>query len=248
MGSYCPKIVMKVVITAGGKGERLRPLTDNIPKPMVSVQGKPVIEHIIEHLKGQGFDDFILTLCYKGQVIKDYFRDGSKFGIKVNYTWEDEENPLGTAGGVGLARDMLDSTFLVTCGDALRSLDASGIINLHKKKNAFATMALHRPGNEKITSIVKFDSNWKLSGFVERPTPEQLAEADDMYMNSSFFVLEPGIFKYIPVGQKVDFSYNVWPEALNNGERVFVYPTDDYVLDVGTPEKLEEAQKWSKVK
>lgn len=237
---------MKVVIIAGGKGGRLGSLTENIPKPMVLVQGKPVIERIIDHLREQGFDDFILTLCYKGQAIKDYFGDGSRFGIKINYTWEDKNNPLGTAGGVGLARDILTDTFVVTCGDALRSVEAQKVIDLHKKKNAFATIALHKPRNERVTSMVKFDNEWRLTEFVERPTPKQLAEAGDVYMNSSFFVLEPSIFEYIPENQKTDFSYDVWPSTLNNKERVFIYPTNDYVLDIGTPEKLEEAQKWPK--
>lgn len=235
---------MKVVITAGGKGERLRPLTDNIPKPMVPVQGNPVLEHIIMYLKKQGFDDFILTLCYKGEVIKNYFGNGSKIGVKIDYTLENESNPLGTAGGVGLARDQLKETFLVVCGDALRTLDSTKLLKAHQKKGAFATMTLHKPRTEKITSLVEFDKDWRLLGFIERPTPEQLAETVEVSMNSSFYVFEPEIFKYIPVNQKIDFGYDVWPKVLANKERVFIYPTDDYVLDVGTPEGLEEAQKW----
>lgn len=235
---------MKVVITAGGKGERLRPLTDNIPKPMVKVQGKPVMEHIIEYLKRQGFDDFILTICYKWRAIVDYFGDGSKFGVKIDYTQEDEGNPLGTAGGIGLARDRLKESFVVTCGDALRSLDTAKVLKAHQERGSFATMTLHRPKNEKVTSLVKFDEDWKLLGFIERPTPEQLVEAGVVYMNSSFYIFEPEIFKYIPKDQKVDFGYDVWPKVLASGEKVYVYPTNDYVLDIGTPEKLEEAQKW----
>lgn len=235
---------MKVVVTAGGKGERLRPLTNNIPKPMILVQGKPVLEHIIGYLKEQGFENFILTLCYKGKVIKDYFGDGSKFGVKLDYTWENEDEPLGTAGGVGLARNRLNEPFIVICGDALRSLDFSKVLKAHQEKNAFATMTLHKPKDENITSLVRFDKNWKLLGFIERPTPEQLAGEDKIYMNSSFYVFTPEIFKYIPEGERVDFGYDVWPKVLANNEDVFVFPTEDYVLDIGTPEKFAEAQRW----
>ena len=194
---------MKIIIMAGGKGERLKPITNNIPKPMVRINSKPVLLHIVEYFKKQNLSDFIFTLGYKADSVKSYFGSGSKFGVKIEYTLEDENNPLGTAGGVGLTRDLINDTFIVTCGDALRKLQIKPALDFHKKSGGIATMLLHKPISEVVTSMVRFNKQNKLIGFIERPTLKQL-NFKEVYMNSSIYILEPKVFDFIPINKKSD--------------------------------------------
>jgi len=121
---------MKAVVMAGGEGTRLRPLTSNQPKPMVPIVGKPCMEHIVELLRGHGFDDVIVTVAFLPQAIRSYFGDGESLGVNIEYSVE--ESPAGTAGSVGLAADKLDETFLVISGDALCDFDLTRLVEFHK--------------------------------------------------------------------------------------------------------------------
>src|SRR3990172_2732098 len=118
----------KVLIVAGGKGERLRPITNTIAKPMVKVGNKPVLEHNLDLFKKYGFKNFIFALCYLPETISDYFGDGKKFGVEIEYTYENPETPLGTAGAITLAKEKIDSTFIVTYGDILRVVDVAEML------------------------------------------------------------------------------------------------------------------------
>ena len=150
---------MKAIIVAGGKGERLRPLTNEIPKPMVEVNGKPILLHIINLFKKNGVKDFIIALCYLPEVIVSYFGDGSKFGVNITYTFEDSENPLGTAGAISLAEDIIDDTFIVTYADILRDLDIKKMINFHKENNALATLNIYSRKSKNAKSMIILDEN-----------------------------------------------------------------------------------------
>ncbi len=131
---------MKAVIMAGGEGTRLRPLTSNAPKPMLPVANRPMMEHIVGLLRKHGFDDIVVTVAFLAQAIQTYFGDGSEFGVKMTYATEN--TPLGTAGSVGNARELLDERFLVISGDVLTDIDLSAIVAFHDEREAMATIGL----------------------------------------------------------------------------------------------------------
>src|SRR5271163_578998 len=148
---------MKAVIMAGGSGTRLRPLTSNLPKPMVPVANKPMAEHIVRLLKRHGFNDIIFTLHYLPNLVRDYFGDGSDFGVKIGYSVE-EAVALGTAGCVKVIQDRLDSTFVVISGDSLTDIDLTKAVEFHKAKKAQATIVLKRVENPLDYGVVICDS------------------------------------------------------------------------------------------
>ena len=234
---------MKAVIMAGGRGERLRPITDFIPKPMIDINGKPVLEHVVNLCKKNGITEFIFTLCYLPEKITSYFGDGSKFGVDINYVYEKPDRPLGTAGGIILAKRYLDdNTFIVTSGDVLRKLNIKDIVKYHLEKKAFTTLNVYKRFGPNPKSMILFNQEKRITEFVERPKPEQLKE-DFVWANGSFYIFEPGIFDYIPTKKPVDFGKDVFPELLKNKQPMFAYPTSEYFIDIGNLEKLEKAKK-----
>lgn len=232
---------MKAIIVAGGKGERLRPLTNNIPKPMVEVGGKPILEHIINLFKRNGIYDFIISLCFLPDKITGYFGNGKKFGVKIEYIYEKEDLPLGTAGNFASARNKIDSTFIVTYADILRELDIVDMIEFHRKKKAFATLNIYKRYGENPKSMVLFNKNKKITTFVERPKPEDLKD-DFVWANGSFYIFEPGIFDFIPENTFTDFGKDVFPELLPRNKNLYAYQTDGFFVDIGNKEKLEIAR------
>src|SRR3989339_1281684 len=191
---------MQAIIVAGGRGERLRPITDHIPKPMVKVRGKPLLEHTIELFKANGIEEFILALCYLPEVIVDYFGDGRKFGVKIEYTYESPDKPLGDAGAITLARKIIRDTFLVTFADILRELNIKDMVGEHRRRGAFATLNVYRHYNDP-KSMVIFDDQKRVSNFVERPGRSMLPEGY-VWSNGSLFVLEPEIYDFIQTSQE----------------------------------------------
>jgi NDP-sugar pyrophosphorylase family protein len=160
---------MKAVIVAGGKGERLTPLTNTIPKPMIEVDGKPILEHIVRQMKQSGIKDFIFCLCYLPEVITSYFGDGLSMGINIQYVYEEQIRPLGTAGAVKLAEQYIDDTFLVTYADILRIIDIKDFISVHKKRKGTATLAVYKNSNSNPKSLIRFDNKNRIQTFIERP-------------------------------------------------------------------------------
>lgn len=233
--------IKKAVIVAGGRGERLRPMTDSIPKPMVEVEGKPVLEHIINHLKRYGINHFIVTLCYLPEVVTEYFGDGSKFDADITYLFEDEKKPLGTAGGVKGAQKYIDDTFILTSGDTLRTLDVKKMSVQHKHANAFITMNVYKRYGSNPKSMIIFDDNLCVSEFVERPREEDLT-SDFVWANGFFFLCESGIFDYIPESVPSDLGKDVIPRIIQEKKKVYVFPTDEYFVDIGDAIKLEKAR------
>lgn len=236
---------MKAVILAGGRGERLKPLTDKIPKPMVTVADKPILQHIIELLKKEGINQFIFALCYKGQIIKDFFGDGSKFGAKIDYVWEDENQPKGTAGAVLQSQPYINETFIVTSGDILRELDINKMIKYHKTKKSFATLNIYKREGNDAKSVVKFSEDNELISFLERPNQEQILE-DFVWSNGSFYIFEKDIFKFIDNNNPTDFGKDIFPKLVNSEKRITVFPTENYFLDIGNLDKLKKAHEYIK--
>ncbi|MDQ6797834.1 MAG: nucleotidyltransferase family protein, partial [Actinomycetota bacterium] len=220
---------MKAVIMAGGEGTRLRPLTSNQPKPLMSLVNRPMMEHIVRLLKKHGFDDIVVTLAFLPQTIRSYFGDGTEFGVRMAYATE--ETPLGTAGSVGNAKKELDEPFLVISGDVLTDIDLSAIVDFHTKRGALATIALKSMEHPLEFGIVIPHDDGSIERFLEKPTWGQVFSDN---VNTGIYVLQPEIFDYIPEGKSVDFSEDVFPALLDEGKKVFGYVAEGYWEDVGT--------------
>jgi mannose-1-phosphate guanylyltransferase/phosphomannomutase len=227
---------VKAVILAGGEGTRLRPLTSNQPKPMMPLVNRPMLEHIVTLLEGHGFDDIVVTVAYLGNQVRDYFGDGSDFGVTMRYATED--SPLGTAGSVRNASVELDDTFLVISGDVLTDIDLTALVDAHKMSGALASIALKRVENPLEFGIVITDADGSIERFLEKPTWGQVFSDT---INTGIYVLEPQVFDFIPEGEVVDFSSDVFPAALAQGFSLHGHVADAYWEDVGTSEAYLQA-------
>src|SRR5438874_378162 len=223
---------------AGGEGSRLRPLTSNQPKPMLPLVNRPMMEHIVGLLKRHGFDDVVVTLAFMPNAIRTYFGDGSEFGVRMVYATE--EQPLGTAGSVRNAMDELDESFLVISGDVLTDIDLSKIVSFHEERDALATIGLVAVENPLEFGIVITRDDGSIERFLEKPTWGQVFSDT---INAGIFVLEPEIFDYIPAGEPVDFSNEVFPKLLANSRPLFGAVAHGYWEDVGTLEAYVRAHK-----
>lgn len=232
---------MKAVIIAGGRGERLRPITNTIPKPMVEVAGKPVLEHIINLFKKHGVNEFIISVCYLPEKITGYFGNGEKFGAKIQYIYEDVDKPLGTAGCIAEAKKFIDEDFIVTSSDSLRDLDITDMISFHKQKKGFGTLNIYKRFGANPKSMVLFNADKKITKFVERPTPEMLT-GDYVWANGFFIIFNPEVFNFIPANTVIDIGKNIFPTLLENKKSLYAYPTDGYFIDIGDEKKLQKAR------
>lgn len=222
---------MKAVIMAGGEGTRLRPLTSNAPKPMLPIANRPMMEHIIALLRRHGFDEIVVTVAFLANHIKTYFGDGSEFGVKIWYA--DEPVPLGTAGSVGNARELLDETFLVISGDVLTDMDLGDVMRFHRERGSMATIGLTAVDNPLEFGIVITREDGTIERFLEKPTWGQVFSDT---INTGIYVLEPAIFDFIPEGRSVDFSGEVFPAMLAAGKPLYGAIMTGYWEDVGTLE------------
>lgn len=219
---------MKAMIMAAGLGSRLLPLTEQIPKPMVPILNKPVMQYSIELLKEHGITDIIINTHYLPEAISNYFGDGSKFGVNLKYSHEEEL--LGTAGGVKNNRWFLDQSFIIISGDALTNIDLSQMINFHKEKEALVSIALKSMEDVSNFGVVVTDKEGKVKAFQEKP---QAHEALSNLVNTGIYIFEPQIFDYIPDGF-YDFGQDLFPKLVEMKERIFGFKTDDYWSDVGS--------------
>ncbi len=220
----------KVMVLAAGLGTRLRPLTDLISKPMAPIVNKPVMEHILELLVKHGFRDMVCNLHWYPEVIKNYFGDGSRWGVNIAYSYEDEL--LGTAGGVKKVEDFFEGkTFLVMSGDALTDIDLVDLITFHKKKGGICTVVLTMVEDASQYGVVMLDEDKKIYGFQEKPLS---GEAKSNLANSGIYVFEPEIFEYIPEGKFYDFGKNLFPDLLKKEISYYGYVHNKYWNDVGS--------------
>ncbi|MBI2674862.1 MAG: nucleotidyltransferase family protein [Candidatus Aenigmarchaeota archaeon] len=220
---------MKAVILAGGKGTRLRPYTYVVPKPLLPFKERPLLEHIIRHLRSAGISDIILSIGYLGYQIKNYFGDGSDFGVRIRYS--EERVPLGTAGCLNLIRDRIDDTFLLFGGDNLTSaLNLKDFIKYHKKRKAILTAAIFELVEKLRYGIYKLDSAGRIIAFDEKPEMKYLA-------GTMIFCMQPEIFRYIPEQKgMVNLTDHVIPRLLREKENVCGYVFSGEWIDIGSPE------------
>ena len=215
---------------AGGEGTRLRPLTSNQPKPMVSLCGKPCMEYILELLRRHGIEETVVTLMFLPKAIRDYFGDGSALGMSMQYSVE--QTPAGTAGSVKMAEEALrDDTFIVISGDALTDFDLSEIVAFHKQRGAMVTIALKRVENPLEFGVVVVDDEGRIERFLEKPTWGQVFSDT---VNTGIYVLEPEIFDHIPAEGPFDFSQDLFPKLFAMGAPLYGYVAEGYWQDIGS--------------
>ena len=228
---------MKAFILAAGVGTRLRPLTYECPKPMIPLLNKPVIEHTINNLKKHNIDSIIMNLHTLPKMITDYFGDGKKFGININYSLE--ETLLGTAGGLKKCKKFFDSTFIVMSGDGLSNIDLTSAIEFHKRKKALATMVLKKLEMKFPYGITLTDRSNKIINFVEKPTWGSIFSDT---VNTGIYIFEPEIFKYIPDGF-YDFGHDLWPKLLKLQKPIYAYLMNNYWTDIGNIDEYKQGIK-----
>lgn len=227
---------MKAIIMAGGFGTRLRPLTSNIPKPMVPMANRPIMEHAIELLKSHNISDVVCALFYQPNVITDYFGDGSRFGLALQY--RKAEADYGTAGSVRNAKDFLNERFLVISGDVLTDFDLTDAIRFHEEKKAMATLLLARVSNPLQYGVVLLNENGTVTRFLEKPT---WGEVFSDTINTGIYILEPEILDFVPEKQEFDFSKNLFPILLEQKLGLYGYVANGYWKDIGSLNEYQDA-------
>jgi NDP-sugar pyrophosphorylase family protein len=226
----------KAMVLAAGLGTRLRPLTDLISKPMIPIANKPVMEHIIELLVEHDFDEVVCNLHWYPEAIKDYFGDGSKYNIKITYSYEPEL--LGTAGGVKKVEAFFEGqTFLILSGDALTDIDLTELMDFHRKKGGICTLVLTEVDDPSQYGVVIIDDESRITGFQEKPL---MGEAKSSLANSGIYVFEPDIFNHIPYGSFYDFGRDLYPKLLKAGIAYYGYKHDRYWNDVGSLDQYQQ--------
>ncbi|MEM1239310.1 MAG: mannose-1-phosphate guanyltransferase [Cyanobacteria bacterium P01_H01_bin.26] len=229
---------MRAVLMAGGSGTRLRPLTCDLPKPMVPVLNRPIAEHIVNLLKRHDIKEVIATLHYLPDVMRDYFQDGHDFGVQMTYAVE-EDQPLGTAGCVKNIAELLDDTFLVISGDSITDFDLKEAIRFHKEKGSKATLVLTRVPNPIEFGVVIIDEEGRIKRFLEKPSTSEIFSDT---VNTGTYILEPEVLDYLPANQEKDFSKDLFPLMLEKGDPMYGYVAEGYWCDVGHLEAYREAQ------
>jgi mannose-1-phosphate guanylyltransferase / phosphomannomutase len=229
---------MRAVLMAGGSGTRLRPLTCDLPKPMVPVLNRPIAEHILHLLQRHGITEVIATLHYLPDSLRDYFQDGSDFGVQITYAVE-EDQPLGTAGCVKNIAGLLEQTFLVISGDSISDFDLGAAVAFHREKGAKATLILKRVPNPIEFGVVITDAQGRISRFLEKPSTSEVFSDT---VNTGIYILEASVLDYLPANQECDFSKDLFPLLLERQEPLYGYIAEGYWCDVGHLDAYREAQ------
>ncbi|MCU0515518.1 MAG: nucleotidyltransferase family protein, partial [Oscillatoria sp. Prado101] len=208
---------MRAVLMAGGSGTRLRPLTCDLPKPMVPILNRPIAEHIINLLRRHQITEIIATLHYLPDVMRDYFSDGSDFGVQMTYAVE-EDQPLGTAGCVKNIAELLEQTFLVISGDSITDFNLSAAIAFHKHKRSLATIVLTHVPNPIEFGVVITDKDGRIRRFLEKPSTSEIFSDT---VNTGIYILEPEVLDYLPENKECDFSKDLLPLLLEKGDPMY---------------------------
>jgi len=233
---------MKAMILAAGKGTRVRPITYTIPKPMIPILQKPVMEFLLELLRQHGFDQIMVNVSHLANEIESYFRDGQHFGVQIAYSFEgrivDGElvgEAVGSAGGMKKIQDFspfFDDTFIVLCGDALIDLDLTEAVRWHREKGSIATIILKTVRREEVPSygVVVTDEDGRVQAFQEKPAVE---EALSTSINTGIYIFEPQVLDYIPSGVQYDIGSQLFPKLVEMGAPFYAIPMDFEWVDIG---------------
>jgi mannose-1-phosphate guanylyltransferase/phosphomannomutase len=219
---------MQAVILAGGNATRLYSATSHIPKPLMPFFDRPVVEYAVRLLAKHDIRDIIIATSHATSEIVDYFGDGSRWQVSIRYSVESE--PMGTAGAVKLAREMITGTFLVICGDIITDFDLRSAIRAHKSASGIATIVVHKVDDPTQFGMVERDASGRVSRFIEKP---RTSEAYTDTVSAGIYVLEPESLSSIAYNQVQDFAINLFPRLLRNMEPVYAFEPEGYWCDVG---------------
>ncbi len=221
---------MKVVILAGGKGRRLYPYTVVLPKPLMPVGDLPILEVILRQLRCCRLTDITLAVGHLGNLIQTFFGDGSKWGMNIKYSFEDQ--PLGTVGPLTGIKD-LKQTFMVMNGDLLTTLNYSHLVEFHKKQRAIATVASQKRSVDVDFGVIQKDQDDRMIKYIEKPKLSYL-------VSMGIYIFEPEILDYVPKGEKLDFP-ELMQILLQGDRKVAIYKSSDFWLDIGRPDDYQKA-------
>lgn len=233
---------MKAMILAAGKGTRVRPITYTIPKPLIPILQKPVMEFLLELLRKHGFDQIMVNVSHLADEIESYFRDGQRFGVEIGYSFEGRivegklvGEALGSAGGLRKIQDFntfFDDTFIVLCGDALIDLDLSAAVKWHKAKGAIATVVTKKVPKEEVSSygVVVTDNDGRIKSFQEKPSVEEALSTE---INTGIYIFEPEVIDYIPSKQQYDLGSDLFPKLVEIGAPFYAVSMDFQWVDIG---------------
>jgi mannose-1-phosphate guanylyltransferase len=233
---------MKAMILAAGKGTRVRPITQTIPKPMIPILQKPVMEFLLELLREHGFNEIMVNVSHLAEEIENYFRDGQRFGVQIAYSFEgrieDGEligDALGSAGGLKKIQNFqpfFDDTFVVLCGDALIDLDLTEAVRRHREKGALASLITKRVPKDQVSSygVVVTDDDGRVRSFQEKPAVEEAAS--DM-INTGIYIFEPAVLEYIPSDVPFDIGSDLFPCLVAAGAPFYALPMEFEWVDIG---------------
>ncbi len=233
---------MKAMILAAGKGTRVRPITYTIPKPLIPILQKPVMEFLLELLRQHGFDQIVVNVSHLANEIEGYFRDGQRFGVQIAYSFEGRivdgqlvGEAVGSAGGMRKIQDFypfFDDTFVVLCGDALIDLDLSAAVKWHREKGAIATIVTKSVPRDQVSSygVVVTDETGRVKTFQEKPSVE---EALSTNINTGIYIFEPEVLDYIPSGQEYDIGGELFPRLVEMDAPFYAVSMDFQWVDIG---------------
>jgi len=223
---------LKAVILAGGKGTRLAPYTNILPKPLMPIGDMPIMEMLLWQMKRAGVREIVLAVGHLSELLRTFFNDGDKWGLHISYSYE--ETPLGTAGPLSLI-DGLDEPFLVTNGDVMTNLDLGELFAFHNQQGGAATIAVHNRQVKINLGVVQMDGGNDITGYIEKPSY-------DYTVSMGIYVFEPRVLQYIPHNEYLDFPDLVL-KLIAAGEKVIAYPFDGYWKDLGNADDYEQAAK-----
>ena len=229
---------MIAVIVAGGKGKRFKNVAEDIPKPMVKIGGKPVLEHQINLLYRYGITDIYILIGYLGHIIKDYFKDGRAFGVDIKYSLEDK--PLGTSGCVKVLEDKIRDHFIVVYGDIMLDMKFDDFVDFHKSKNGVATLAVHPNDHPYDSDLVVMGNDCRITDFLLK---DKIPQYYGNLVSAAVYVLSPSVFNYIPEDVSTDFVKDIFPEMLKHHEKIYGYKTAEYIKDMGTADRFERVSQ-----
>ena len=228
---------MKAFILAAGKGDRLGSLTATVPKPMLELSGKPILEHNILMCKNAGVQDIFINLHYLPDIITDYFGDGSKFGVNIQYNFESEL--LGTAGGIlFFLENFNEEPFYVIYGDSYTEFDLRDLKIYHESVKSEFTLAMHWTNDIRQSGLVELDQDGMIINFIEKP---KINSIEGGWVNSGIYLINSGVIDDI-IRKNSDFAYDVIPKIIKRGQKIYGYKIEDIFLTVDTPQLFKHSQ------
>jgi mannose-1-phosphate guanylyltransferase len=230
---------MQSVILAGGLGTRLKSVLGDVPKPMAPVLGKPFLEYQLLALKRSGIREVLLCVSHRSEVIRAYFGDGTRWGVRITYSVEPE--PRGTAGGLKYAEPLLPDAFLILNGDTYVELDYLDLTQYHRAKGAMTTLVLTRVPDAREGGRIDLQSDGRVVAFREKTAAQ--SEDTPPWINAGVYVFQRTVLNYIPTNRPVSLETETFPTLLEKGEPVYGYQGSGYFIDIGTPEKYRRFEQ-----